>query len=42
MVHTQYHLKVAAAHLPGALARMGAMLSAPLLGAEPASREVEK
>ncbi|GBF97149.1 insulin-degrading-like metalloprotease [Raphidocelis subcapitata] len=41
MVHTQYHLKVAAAHLPGALARMGAMLSAPLLEAEPAGREVE-
>ncbi|KAI8465691.1 MAG: hypothetical protein J3K34DRAFT_395999 [Monoraphidium minutum] len=41
MVHTQFHLRVAAPHLPGALARLGAALAAPLLDAEAAGREVE-
>jgi insulysin len=41
MVHTQYHLRVQSAHLPGALDRTGAMLAAPLLSAEAAAREVE-
>jgi secreted Zn-dependent insulinase-like peptidase len=41
MVHTQYHLRVSAAQLGGALSRLGAMLSAPLLLAERAAREVE-
>jgi hypothetical protein len=31
MVHTRYHFKVHAEALPGALARFGAMLSAPLI-----------
>jgi len=41
MVHTQYHLRVAAPHLPGALRRMGAMLASPLLSPESAQREVQ-
>lgn len=40
MVHTQYHLRVAAHHLEGALERMGAMLASPLLLADCATREV--
>jgi insulysin len=41
MVHTQYHLRVAAHHLDGALSRLGAMLAAPLICPEAAAREVE-
>lgn len=41
MVHTQYHFKVAAPQLPGALTRLGAMLAAPLLLPDCISREVE-
>jgi secreted Zn-dependent insulinase-like peptidase len=41
MVHTQYHLKVSASQLPGAVSRLGAMLSAPLLMPDAAGREVE-
>lgn len=41
MVHTRYHFKVHASALGGALARLGAALSCPLLAAESAAREVE-
>lgn len=41
MVHTQYHLRVSAPQLAGALRRMGAMLAAPLLREEALAREVE-
>jgi hypothetical protein len=41
MVHTRYHLKVHGSALPGALQRLGAALSQPLLAADSAGREVE-
>jgi len=41
MVHTRYHFKVHSSALQGALARLGAALSSPLLTAECAAREVE-
>lgn len=41
MVHTRYHFKVAAPALGGALDRLGAALSSPLLAGESAQREVE-
>jgi hypothetical protein len=41
MVHTRYNFKVHASALGGALARLGAALSCPLLAAESAAREVE-
>ncbi|WIA09303.1 hypothetical protein OEZ85_008710 [Tetradesmus obliquus] len=41
MVHTRYHFKVHAEALPGALARFGAMLSAPLIAHNSCAREVE-
>lgn len=41
MVHTRYHFKVHAEALPGALARFGAMLSAPLIAHDSCAREVE-
>lgn len=41
MVHTRYHFRVHADALPGALARLGAALSAPLIAADSAAREVD-
>lgn len=41
MVHTRYHFKVHASALGGALARLGAALSSPLLAEDSAAREVE-
>jgi hypothetical protein len=41
MVHTRYHFKVHAGALPGALLRLGAALSSPLIAADSCAREVE-
>jgi hypothetical protein len=41
MVHTRYHFRIHADQLPGALSRLGALLSCPLFNPDSASREVE-
>jgi hypothetical protein len=40
MVHTRYHFKVHSEALPGALARFGAMLSAPLIAQDRCAADV--